>query len=211
MIRVRTPGLLTLGVLASGRGSNFEALADAVAQGKLHAKIALVISDKDNAPVLEKASAANIPSKLIMPGNFAKITDYENEIVQTLRSVNVDVVALAGYMRLIGKSFIESFPCGIVNIHPALLPSFRGLHAPRQAIEAGVRISGCTVHIVDEGMDTGPIIMQAAVPISQNDDENSLAERILVEEHLVYWQALQLYAEGRIYIDKKNRVVIAEA
>ena len=210
MIRVRAPGPLTLGILASGRGSNFEAIADAIVKDKLHAKVAVVISDKEKAPVLEKAAYMNIPARFISPADFSNLDDYENEIVKILQAEKVDVVALAGYMRLIGKGFIEAFPYCVLNIHPALLPSFRGLHAQRQAIDAGVRFSGCTVHMVDEGMDTGPIVLQAAVAIEADDDEDSLTRRILNEEHRIYWQALQLYAEGRVYIDDKKRVIIVE-
>lgn len=210
MIRIKAPGRLNLGILASGRGSNFEAIAAAIGRGDLQADIAVVISDKEQAPILNKAEKMGISARLIVPAYFSEVSAYEDEVVRTLQKAGVDMVVLAGYMRLIGTDFIKAFPYRIVNIHPALLPAFRGLYAQRQAVEAGVRFSGCTVHIVDQGMDTGPIILQAVVPVLQDDDEDGLTQRILAEEHRIYWQALQLYAEGRIYVDEK-RVIIPEA
>ncbi|MDR1160614.1 MAG: phosphoribosylglycinamide formyltransferase [Syntrophomonadaceae bacterium] len=209
MMRVRTPGQLNVGILASGRGSNFEAIADAIERGDISAEIKLIISDKENALVLKKGEERKIPVLCVKPEDFADADTYERTLIEAFRSAEVELVALAGYMRLVGDEFINSFPYRIVNIHPALLPSFRGLHAQRQALEAGVRFSGCTVHMVDQGMDTGPIILQAVVPVDKDDDEESLANRILAEEHKIYWRALRLYCEGRLYVEGK-RVLISE-
>jgi phosphoribosylglycinamide formyltransferase-1 len=208
MMRVRTPGRLNVGILASGRGSNFEAIVEAIERGDLNAEIKLIISDKENALVLKKGEDRKIPALCVKPEDFTEAVAYERRLIETFRSAEVELVALAGYMRLIGVEFINSFPYRIVNIHPALLPSFRGLHAQRQALEAGVRFSGCTVHMVDQGMDTGPIILQAVVPVDKDDDEESLANRILEEEHKIYWRALRLYCEGRLYVEGK-RVLIS--
>jgi phosphoribosylglycinamide formyltransferase-1 len=198
-----------VGILASGRGSNFEAIADAIERGDLNAEIKLIISDKEDALVLKKGAKRKIPVLCVKPGDFSDAAVYERALIAAFRSAEAELVALAGYMRLIGDEFINAFPYCIVNIHPALLPSFRGLNAQRQALEAGVRFSGCTVHIVDRGMDTGPIILQAAVPVCGDDDEESLSNRILEEEHKIYWRALRLYCEGRLYVEEK-KVLISE-
>ncbi len=198
---------LKLAVLASGRGSNFDAICQAIDQKDLDAEIAVLISDKPDAPALQKAAARGIETLHINPREFPGRDAYEAVLVNELKERNVDLVVLAGYMRLVGGVFLAAFENRVLNIHPALLPSFQGLHAQQQALDYGVRISGCTVHIVDEGMDTGPIIMQKAVPVYDTDDEDTLSERILLEEHQIYWQSLQLIAEGRIWI-KGRRVVI---
>lgn len=209
MIQITQPGLLHLGVLASGRGSNFDAFCAAIDRGDLQAKVEVLISDKAGAAALDKASNRGIPTRFIDPKIFADRESYESEIVTVLRQHGVELVALAGYMRLVGQVFLQNYRWRILNIHPALLPSFTGLHAQRQAIEYGVQFSGCTVHIVDEGMDTGAIIRQAVVPVNQYDDEDSLAARILEQEHIIYWQSLQLFAQGRVYLDGR-RVFIKE-
>lgn len=207
MIRVTQPGKLKVAVLASGRGSNFDALCDAVEKKELDARILLLISDKKDAPALQKASSRGVKSIYIEPADYLNRGEYEKVIVKTLNDYHIDIVALAGYMRLVGHTFLKAFNHRVVNIHPALLPSFTGLHAQQQALDYGVRFSGCTVHIVDEGMDTGPIIMQAVVPVHQDDTEESLSKRILKEEHEIYWRALQLFAQGRIFIAGRKVII----
>jgi len=209
MIRVREAGRISLAVLASGRGSNFDALCQAVERGQLDADIKLLLSDRRDAPALEKAARRGIESVYLSPADFTSRDNYEACLLQKLREHGVEIIALAGYMRLVGKVLLQEYKGKIINIHPALLPSFPGLNAQSQALNYGVRFSGCTVHIVDEGMDTGPILMQAVVPVYQDDDEDSLAARILVEEHQIYWRSLQLLAEGRVFLDGR-RVIIAD-
>ncbi len=195
---------LRLAVLASGRGSNFDAICEAIDKKVLDAEISVLISDNPNAPALQKAAARGIEALHINPREFAGRDDYEAVLVRELRARNADLVILAGYMRLVGKVFLSAFENRVLNIHPALLPSFQGLHAQQQALDYGVRISGCTVHIVDEGMDTGPIILQKEVPVYDTDNEETLSERILLEEHQIYQQALQLIAEGRVWIEGRR-------
>lgn len=209
MIRIMEAKRLRLAVLASGRGSNFDAIYQAAQRGDLDAEIVVLVSDNPDAPALGKARERGIEALAIKPADFASRDLYEQQIVAHLKDRKVDLVALAGYMRLVGPVFLKAFRHRLVNIHPALLPSFTGLNAQKQALEYGVRFSGCTVHIVDEGMDTGPIILQAVVPVWPQDDEDSLSQRILGEEHQIYWRALQLFAQGRVFLDGR-RVVISE-
>jgi phosphoribosylglycinamide formyltransferase-1 len=201
MMQIHPAGRLQLAVLASGRGSNFDAIYSATEDGRLDADIKVLISDKPQALVLQKARQCEIPAYFVDPGAFADRSAYEKELIKRLHQHQVGVVALAGYMRLVGEVMLKEYPRRIVNIHPALLPAFTGLHAQRQALEYGVKFSGCTVHLVDDGMDTGPIIMQKVVPVYDNDNEESLTARILEQEHQVYWQSLQLMAEGKLYIE----------
>lgn len=205
MKRVIEPKRLRLAVLASGRGSNFLAINEAIHKGELDADIFLLISDQAEAAALQRASDAGVSTLFINPKNYSSRNEYEAEIVKNLQAFDIDIVVLAGYMRLIGKVLLDAFKMKVVNIHPALLPSFPGLHAQKQAVDYGVKVSGCTVHFVDEGMDTGPIILQAVVPVLADDSEETLADRILVQEHRNYSQALQLLAEGRVFI--KGRTV----
>lgn len=200
---------LNLAVLASGRGSNFVAINEAIQENKLNAEIKILLSDKKEALALKKAEELNITALHINPRDFSDMATYEEHLVKILNEFNIDIVVLAGYMRLVDSTFLQAYKNRVVNIHPALLPAFPGLHAQRQALDYGVKYSGCTVHIVDEGMDTGPIIMQAAVPVYSDDTEDSLTTRILAEEHKIYWQALQLMAEGRLYI-KGRKIFILE-
>ncbi|MFA7078764.1 MAG: phosphoribosylglycinamide formyltransferase [Syntrophomonas sp.] len=204
MKRVIEPGRLKLAVLASGRGSNFMAINEAIQKGDLQADIGLLISDQAGAGALQRARNAGVSTLFITPRDYSSRNEYEMEIVKNLRAMGIDIVVLAGYMRLVGKVLLDAYKMRIINIHPALLPSFPGLHAQRQAVDYGAKLSGCTVHFVDEGMDTGPIIMQAAVPVLADDSEDSLADRILIQEHRIYSQALQLLAEGRVYIDGRK-------
>ena len=207
MMQVIPAGRLQLAVLASGRGSNFDALCQAIERGDLNADIKVLVSDKENAPALDKARKRNIEAVYLNPRSYSNRDEYESDLVKLLKDQQVTVVALAGYMRLVGPVLLEHFQHRIVNIHPALLPAFPGLQAQQQAVDYGVRYSGCTVHIVDAGMDTGPILMQAVVPVLPDDSGDTLAEKILVEEHQIYWRSLQLLAEGRVYIDGRKAVI----
>lgn len=209
MIQIHPAGRLKLAVLASGRGSNFDAIYIAAQEGHLDADIKVLISDKAESLALQKARQRQIPAYFLDPKAYGSKSAYETEVVSLLRRHQAEVVALAGYMRLVGKVMLEEYKHRIVNIHPALLPAFPGLNAQRQALEYGVKFSGCTVHLVDEGMDTGPIIMQRVVPVYDDDDEDSLSARILEQEHQIYWQSLQLMAEGRLYLDGRRVIVKA--
>ncbi|HOQ09222.1 MAG TPA: phosphoribosylglycinamide formyltransferase [Syntrophomonadaceae bacterium] len=209
MIQIHPAGRLKLAVLASGRGSNFDAIYIAAQEGRLDADIKVLISDKAESLALQKARQRQIPAYFLDPKAYGSKSAYETEVVSLLRRHQAEVVALAGYMRLVGKVMLEEYKHRIVNIHPALLPAFPGLNAQRQALEYGVKFSGCTVHLVDEGMDTGPIIMQRVVPVYDDDDEDSLSARILEQEHQIYWQSLQLMAEGRLYLDGRRVIVKA--
>lgn len=192
--------LLSIGVLASGRGSNFQSIIDAIESGSLKAKIVLLISDNPNAFAIERARKHDIEPLIMVPGQHATRNDYYKAVVRELRTREVGLVVLAGFMRIIGRPLIEAYPGRIMNIHPALLPSFPGLHGQKQAQDYGVRISGCTVHFVDEGMDTGPVIIQAAVPVAFEDTEDSLSERILKLEHKIFPEAIRLFSEGRLEV-----------
>jgi phosphoribosylglycinamide formyltransferase-1 len=198
-----------IGVLVSGRGSNLQAVIDNIEQRRLSAEISVVISDQADAFALERARKHGIAAVHISAKGYkSKREDYDALLVAELRKHNADLIILAGFMRIISKVLVKAFPYRIMNIHPALLPSFPGLHVQKAAIEHGVKFSGCTVHFVDEGMDTGPIIIQAAVPVLDNDTEDSLAARILAQEHKIYSQAIQLFAEGKLRV--KGRRVLVE-
>ena len=201
---------LRLGVLASGSGSNLQSIIDRCADGSIDAEIVLVLSNVPGAGALNRAEKAGIATALIDHRTFTERADFDRAVVATLQSAGVELVVLAGFMRIITAPFIAAFPERIINIHPALLPAFPGLHVQKKAIEGGVRFSGCTVHFVDGGVDTGPIIIQAVVPILDDDDEASLSARILVQEHRIYPNAIQLIAEGRLRIEgRRVRVVDA--
>lgn len=200
---------LKIAVLASGSGSNLQAIIDEIKSGFLPVELALVLSDKPQAYALQRAEAAGVPTKVLLPADFASREDYDAELVRLLKASGAEAVALAGYMRLVTPVFLQAFPHRVLNIHPALLPSFSGLHGQRQAFEYGVKVAGCTVHFVDEGMDSGPIILQAPVPVLEDDDADSLAARILEQEHIIYPLALRLLAEGKLHIEGR-RVRIAE-
>jgi phosphoribosylglycinamide formyltransferase-1 len=188
-----------LGILLSGRGSNFEAIARNVRDGKIDAEIAVVISNKPNAKGLETARALGLPAEHI-PSKGLEREEYDRLVVARLREAQVDVVCLAGFMRLLSAWFIEQYPQRVLNIHPALLPSFPGLEAQKQALEHGVKFSGCTVHLVDEHLDAGPILAQAVVPVLDDDDEHTLADRILKEEHRIYSDAINLVLSGKFRV-----------
>ncbi len=196
--------MLQLGVLISGRGSNLQAIIDACEGGKIPAKVAVVISNNPTAGGLEKAQKHNIPTVVFEPKNFQDKHTYELEIVKELKKHKVELVCLAGYMRIVGEVLLEHFPHQIINIHPSLLPSFPGLHAQQQALDHGVTVTGCTVHFVDAGCDTGPIIVQSAVPVKENDTEATLAERILQQEHHIYPLAIEFIAKDRLKIEGRK-------
>lgn len=196
-----------IGVLLSGRGSNFEVLAASVAAGRIpNAEIAIVISNRDGAPGIEKAKARGIDSRVI-PSKGLEREAYDKLVAAALHEKQVDLVCLAGFMRLLSPYFIQAFPRRILNIHPSLLPAFPGLEAQRQALEYGVKFSGCTVHFVDENLDAGPIILQAVVPVRDGDTDAALSERILREEHRIYSEAVHIVLEGRYRIEG-HRVIL---
>ena len=193
-----------IAVLLSGRGSNFDALAASVEAGRIpNADISIVISNRDNAPGIEKARARGIDARVI-PSKGLEREAYDRQVVATLREKSVDLVCLAGYMRLLSPYFVKEFPQRILNIHPSLLPAFPGLEPHRQALEHGAKFSGCTVHFVDENLDAGPIIMQAVVPIEDDDTPETLAARILKEEHRIYTEAVRIVLEGRYRVDGRR-------
>ena len=193
-----------IGVLLSGRGSNFEALADSVATGRiLDAEMAIVISNREGAPGIDKAKQRGIASKVI-PSKGLEREAYDRQVVAVLREHKADLVCLAGYMRLLSPFFVSAFPQRILNIHPSLLPAFPGLESQRQALEYGVKFAGCTVHFVDENLDAGPIILQATVPVRDDDTEASLSARILQEEHRTYSEAVKMVLDGQFKIEGRR-------
>lgn len=195
---------LNLGVLASGRGSNFQAIIDEIEAGRLRAVIKVLIVDNPEAYAIKRAENHGIEYIYLNPKDYRTKDEYFSAISEELKKRDVELVILAGFMRIVRRPLIEVYPNRIMNIHPALLPSFPGLHGQRQAVEYGVRISGCTVHFVDEGMDTGPIIIQAAVPVSPDDNEDTLSERILRLEHRIFPEAIRLYSEGKLKIEGRK-------
>jgi phosphoribosylglycinamide formyltransferase-1 len=198
-------------VLASGRGSNLQAILDEIASGRLAAAVKVVVADVADAFALERARRAGVPAVVVDPLGSGGKAAYEKRVVDVLRGHGVDLVVLAGYMRICGPELLAAFPGRIFNIHPSLLPAFPGLHVQRRAIENGARFSGCTVHFVDAGVDTGPIVAQAAVPVLDADTEDTLAARILRQEHRVYPHAIRLFAEGRLRVEGRRVLVDAPA
>jgi len=200
------PANRRLGILLSGRGSNFEAIADRIASGKLNAEIAVVISNVESAPGFERARARGLTTVYIASQRRPR-EEFDREVVEQLRKHNVSLVVLAGFMRLLSRVFIEAFPYGILNIHPALLPAFPGMDVQRQALEYGAKFSGCTVHFVDDTLDGGPIILQAVVPVRDDDTTETLSARILKEEHRVCSEAIDLVLSGHCEIEGRRVVV----
>jgi phosphoribosylglycinamide formyltransferase-1 len=198
-----------LGVLVSGRGSNLQALIDAQKRGELGGEIAVVVSNVETALALERAREAGIRA-VFRDHRGKKREEFDAEIVAVLRSCDVSLVCLAGYMRLVSPVFVRAFPGRILNIHPALLPAFPGLDAQKQALEHGAKVSGATVHIVDEGLDSGPIVLQEAVPVLSNDTAESLSARILETEHRIYPRAVRLLLEGRYRLEGRRVIVEGE-
>ena len=197
--------LKKLGILLSGRGSNFEAIADSIFAGRLQAEIAIVISNRADAPGLETARRRGLNTRLI-PSKGRVREEHDAEIIAALQDAKVDLVCLAGYMRLLSPGFVRAFPNRILNIHPSLLPAFPGLDAQKQAIDYGAKVSGCTVHFVDEHLDHGAIILQKTVPVLDTDDEHTLAARILEQEHLAYTDAIRLVLSGEVEVQGRRVV-----
>ena len=197
--------LKKIGILLSGRGSNFEAIANAIQAGRLDAEIAIVISNRADAPGLETARKRGLNAKLI-PSKGRTREEHDAEVIAALKDAQVDLVCLAGYMRLLSPEFVRAFPHRILNIHPSLLPAFPGLDAQKQAVEYGVKVSGCTVHFVDEHLDHGPIVLQKTVPVLEGDDEHSLSARILEKEHIAYSEAIQLVLSGAVEMQGRKAV-----
>ena len=191
---------LDIGVLVSGSGSNLQSIIDHIEKGLLKARIKAVLSNNSDAYALERAKKHNIPFFVVRHHDFPGREDFDRKMIEILKSHEVELVLMAGFMRVLTPLFLRTFPMKVMNIHPALLPSFPGLHAQQQAFDYGVKFSGCTVHFADEGIDSGPIIIQAIVPVYDSDTAESLSERILREEHMIYPQAIQLYAEGKLEI-----------
>jgi len=199
-----------IGVLLSGRGSNFEALADSIAAGRLPgAQIVLVVSNREDAAGLLRAAERKIPAKVI-PSKGLQREAYDKLLVEELQRAGVELVCLAGFMRLLSPYFVASFPQRILNIHPSLLPSFPGLEAQRQALEYGVKFSGCTVHLVDENLDAGPILAQSVVPVRDDDTSESLSARILIEEHRIYTDAVRLLLSGNYRIEGRRVIALRQ-
>lgn len=195
---------LSLGVLVSGSGSNLQAMLDARIEGRLDAEIALVLSNRPKAYALERARAAGVRTAVVSHRRFADRPAFEDALISALRDAGVEWVALAGFMRVLTSRFLSAFPQRVLNIHPALLPAFPGVDAQRQALEHGVKVTGCTVHLVDEGMDTGPILAQVPVPVLDDDDVETLKARILTEEHRIYPVVLQRVAREGFAIDGRR-------
>ena len=193
-----------IAVLLSGRGSNFEALADSVAAGRIpDAEIAIVVSNREGAPGIERAKARGLATR-VLPSKGLEREAFDRQVVAALNENKVDLVCLAGYMRLLSPYFVKAFPNRILNIHPSLLPSFPGLESQRQALEYGVKFAGCTVHFVDENLDAGPIIVQAVVPVTDSDTEVTLSERILREEHRIYSEAVKIVLAGKFKVEGRR-------
>jgi len=199
------PALRKIGILLSGRGSNFEAIADSIKAGRLHAEIAIVISNRAEAPGLESAKGRGLNAQLI-PSKGRVREEHDADVVAALKQAQVDLVCLAGYMRLLSPEFIRAFPNRIVNIHPSLLPAFPGMDAQKQALEYGVKVTGCTVHFVDEHLDHGPIILQKTVPVLDGDDVPTLSARILEQEHAAYSEAIALVLSGEVEVQERRVV-----
>ena len=191
-----------LAVLCSGRGTDLQSIIDAIKAGTLQAEISIVITDKPNVKALERAELAGIKNICVDRKKFDDRADFENELLKNL--AGIDLVVLAGFMRILSPEFVRKFTGRLMNIHPSLLPSFPGAHAHRDALAYGVKVSGCTVHFVDEGTDSGPIILQAAVEVKDGDTEETLSARILEQEHIIYPKAIQLFVEGRLKIEGRH-------
>ncbi|OQY22336.1 MAG: phosphoribosylglycinamide formyltransferase [Desulfobacteraceae bacterium 4572_35.2] len=202
---------LRIGVLASGGGTNLQSIIDGCQAGNINAEIVTVISNNPSSGALKRAANAGVMSQCIDHRSFKKRDDFDSEVVSALKESNVQLVVLAGFMRIIGQRFLDAFPSRIMNIHPALLPSFPGLHVQQKALDYGARFTGCTVHFVDGGVDTGPIIAQAVVPVLDNDTDESLSARILVQEHKIYPQAIEWFAQGALSIVGRKVVVSTQS
>ncbi|MDD4364015.1 MAG: phosphoribosylglycinamide formyltransferase [Atribacterota bacterium] len=199
--------MIKIAVLVSGRGTNLQAIINAIKKGRIDGEIQVVISDNPKARALKRALCENIPAIVVPFKQYNNKEIYENELLNNLKKFQLDLIVLAGYMRLLGPDIIKQYHYRIINVHPALLPAFPGLHAQRQALNYGVKISGCTVHFVDEGIDSGSIILQKAVKIKQGDTEETLSRRISRYEHQILPQAIQLFAQNKITIQNKKTYI----
>ncbi|MFN2340251.1 MAG: phosphoribosylglycinamide formyltransferase [Halanaerobium sp.] len=202
--------MFKIAVFASGRGSNFQSIIDQIKSGDLAAEVELLISDNQNAGALKRAEHEDVEHVFIDPAHFETKADYEEELIGLLKGAGVELVVLAGYMRILSPLFVKEFKNQIINIHPSLLPAFKGLDAQKQAVDYGVKYSGCTVHFVDQGMDSGPIIKQAVVEVKEDDSADDLAARILKEEHRIYPEAVKLIAEGKVKIEGRKVKILKE-
>lgn len=202
--------MFKIAVFASGRGSNFQSIIEHIKSGDIPAEISLLISDNQDAGALKRAEHEDVEHVFINPSHFETKADYEEELIGLLEGADVELIVLAGYMRILSPLFVNHFKNQIINIHPSLLPAFKGLNAQKQAVDYGVKYSGCTVHFVDEGMDTGPIIKQAVVEVKEDDRADDLAARILKEEHKIYPEAVKLIAEGRVKIEGRKVKILKE-
>lgn len=196
-----------LAVLVSGNGTNLQSIIDSIEAGSLNARIACVISNNPSAYALTRAESHGIPCVVQENCGFRSRKEYDSALVEILRGYGVELVVLAGYMRILSDVMVEAFPNAIMNIHPALLPAFPGLHAQQQALDYGVRFSGCTVHFVDCGTDTGPVIMQAVVPVTQDDTDEKLSARIQQEEHRIFPEAVRLFVEGKLAVNGRHVLI----
>jgi len=199
-----------IAVLISGSGSNLQAIIDASERGEIPCRVALVVSNKEDAYGLVRAATHGIPTEVVRHKDFPTRESFDARLVETIRANGAELVCLAGFMRILTPVFVGAFPNRILNIHPALLPSFPGTHGPKQALEYGVRFSGCTVHYLDEGVDTGPVVVQAVVPVYDDDTEESLAARILVQEHRIYPMAIRLHLQGKLRIEGRRVTIEGE-
>jgi len=197
-----------IAVLASGRGTNLEAILEAAARGDIAGEVALVISDRAEAQALERARRRRIEALYLNPKEYASREEYDQAMIEQLRAAQTDLVVLAGFMRLLSPLFVRTFPMQIMNIHPSLLPAFPGLDGVEQALEYGVKVTGCTVHFVDEGLDTGPVILQEAVPIIQEDTVETLHQRIHASEHRLYPAAIDLFCKDKLKVEGRRCIII---
>ncbi len=200
--------MIKLAVLCSGRGTDLQSIIDAIQAGKLDAKISIVLTDKPGVKALERAEKSGIKNICVNRKNFEERADFERKLSEEIGEV--DLIVLAGFMRILSPDFVRKYPGKIMNIHPSLLPAFPGAHAHRDTLAYGAKISGCTVHFVDEGTDTGPIILQAAVEVKDDDTEETLSARILEREHVIYPQAIQLFAEGRLKVEGRKVTILSK-
>ena len=196
--------IFKLAILVSGRGSNLQAIIDSIDREELDAHLSIVISDTKDAMALKRAGKHGIKTIFIDPSTYLNSKEYDKALVLKLKEFSVDLICLAGYMRILGEEVIQTFEKKIINIHPSLLPAFPGLNAQKQAINHGVKFSGCTVHFVDSGVDSGPIILQTIVPVYDNDDEKSLSKRILEQEHYLYPKAIKMIQENKIRLNGRT-------
>ena len=203
------PKKFRLGVLVSGRGTNLQSILDAIGKGEVPAEVGVIISNKETAPALERGRQHGVESIFLNPKDFASREAYDRELVALLNARDIDLVCLAGYMKILTAGFIRAFAGKIINIHPSLLPAFPGLDVQQKALDHGVKFAGCTVHFVEEEVDTGPIVLQAVVPVQDGDTTETLSARILEQEHQIYPRAIQLIAENRLRIQGR-RVLIQE-